>query len=117
MLDALIFLAARSLSMALTSNDPVATSTAALDSATSCLIFSRNLSAVAATPSADTQTWRELRAGWARWAEIGALLTACGRGFAVLAERPDEDVRRSLEIRVVAAREHLAREWPVSSSG
>jgi hypothetical protein len=40
--------------------------------------------------------------------EIDPLLAACGEGFAALAERPDEDVRASLEVRVVAARERLA---------
>ena len=42
--------AVRSRSMPLVSIEPVATSTAAFDSATSCLICSRNLSAVDATP-------------------------------------------------------------------
>ena len=47
---ALILRDVRSCSMPFVSIEPVATSTAAFDSATSCLICSRNLSAVEATP-------------------------------------------------------------------
>jgi hypothetical protein len=108
--------------------------------------------AVAATPAADTATWRALHDRWALFGtflhhhhttedvaiwplllrrvdaagrvtleameaehgEIDPLLTACAEGFSALAARPDEDVRRSLEIRIVAACErlhqHLAHE-------
>ncbi|GID30665.1 hemerythrin HHE cation binding domain-containing protein [Paractinoplanes brasiliensis] len=55
-----------------------------------------------------------LEAMEAEHGEIDPLLEACGSGFATLAARPDEDVRRSLEIRIVAAGErlnaHLAHE-------
>ncbi|MBM2614113.1 hemerythrin domain-containing protein [Actinoplanes sp. LDG1-06] len=50
-----------------------------------------------------------LEAMEAEHGEIDPLLEACGAGFAKLAAGPDEDVRRSLEIRVVAAAERLSR--------
>ncbi|MEV6489857.1 hemerythrin domain-containing protein [Actinoplanes sp. NPDC051633] len=50
-----------------------------------------------------------LEAMEAEHGEIDPLLTACGEGFATLAARPDEDARRSLEIRMVAAGERLHR--------
>lgn len=55
-----------------------------------------------------------LEAMEAEHGEIDPLLEACGGGFAALAAGPGEDVRRSLEIRIVAAAErlgaHLAHE-------
>ncbi len=63
---------------------------------------------------ADAAGRATLTAMEAEHGEIDPLLAACGEGFAALAERPDEDVRASLEVRVVAARErlgaHLAHE-------
>ena len=41
--------------------------------------------------------------------EIDPLLTACRAGFQRLAERPDEDARAALAVRVCAARESLRR--------
>ena len=55
-----------------------------------------------------------LEAMAAEHAEIDPLLAACEAGLDRLAERPDEDARAALEVRVVAARErlgaHLAHE-------
>ncbi|GIJ68467.1 hypothetical protein Voc01_033840 [Virgisporangium ochraceum] len=50
-----------------------------------------------------------LEAMEAEHGEIDPLLTACGDGFAALARHGDEDVRASLEVRMVAAAERLHR--------
>ena len=41
--------------------------------------------------------------------ELDPLLQSCGAGFRRLAERPDEDARAALAVRVLAARESLRR--------
>lgn len=50
-----------------------------------------------------------LEAMEAEHAEIDPMLTACAEGFARLAERADEGARAALAVRLVAARESLAR--------
>jgi hypothetical protein len=57
----------------------------------------------------DAQGRETLEAMEAEHGEIDPLLAACGQGFAALAGGADEDVRRSLEIRMVAAGELLGR--------
>jgi hypothetical protein len=57
----------------------------------------------------DAEGRQVLEAMEAEHADIDPLLHACGQGFARLAASADEDARAALAVRLVAAREHLAR--------
>lgn len=56
---------------------------------------------------ADAEGRTVLEAMEAEHAEIDPILEACATGFERLAEAPDEDVRRALAVRLVAAKERL----------
>ena len=58
---------------------------------------------------ADEQGRATLEAMEAEHEEIDPMLEACAAGFARLAQHDDEDARRALAVRLVAARESLAR--------
>ena len=58
---------------------------------------------------ADEQGRATLEAMEAEHEEIDPMLEACAAGFARLADHDDEDARRALAVRLVAARESLAR--------
>jgi hypothetical protein len=57
----------------------------------------------------DVDARRTLEAMSAEHADIDPLLEACAAGFARLATSADDDARAALAVRLVAAREHLAR--------
>ena len=58
---------------------------------------------------ADDEGRATLEAMEAEHEEIDPMLESCAAGFARLAEHADEDARRALAVRLVAARESLAR--------
>jgi hemerythrin-like domain-containing protein len=58
---------------------------------------------------ADDEGRATLEAMEAEHEEIDPMLESCAAGFARLAEHEDEDARRALAVRLVAARESLAR--------
>lgn len=58
---------------------------------------------------ADAYGRATLEAMEAEHSEIDPLLDACSAGFALLADRSDEDARAALTVRLVAARESLGR--------
>ena len=57
----------------------------------------------------DAEGRATLEAMEAEHLDIDPLLAACAAGFARLAETTDDDARAALAVRLVAAREHLAR--------
>jgi iron-sulfur cluster repair protein YtfE (RIC family) len=58
---------------------------------------------------ADDEEVATLEAMEAEHSEIDPVLSACHAGFARMVEKPDEDVRAALSVRLTAARESLGR--------